>query len=114
MLILVAALSLLGRWQWDVSQSQRGGLQNLLYAFQWWFMAGMVIYGWARLLHDAAYPKAEAPERNEPLGTDETPGASSQGLSGDEPWTYRMATSDLIDAQLATADDDAKAGETDE
>ena len=112
MLILVAALSLLGRWQWDVSQSQRGGLQNLLYAFQWWFMAGMVIYGWARLLHDEAHPKAttEAPARGE------SPAAEglSKALAGEEPWTYRTATSDLIDAQLAVADDGAKAGETDE
>ena len=38
-LVLIAALILLGRWQWDVSESPRGGLQNLLYAFQWWAMA---------------------------------------------------------------------------
>ena len=53
-LVLIAALILLGRWQWDVSESQRGGLQNLLYAFQWWAMAAMVVYGWWRLLRDDA------------------------------------------------------------
>lgn len=52
--VLIAALILLGRWQWDVSESQRGSLQNLLYAFQWWAMALMVGYGWWRLLRDDA------------------------------------------------------------
>ena len=61
MLVLVAVLSLLGRWQWDVSQSARGGLQNFLYAFQWWFIAMMVIYGWWRLLHDEAVKKHASP-----------------------------------------------------
>ena len=68
-LVLIAALSLLGRWQWDVSESQRGGLQNLLYAFQWWTMAAMVVYGWWRLLRDDAYgrPVAQlAPARTVP------------------------------------------------
>jgi hypothetical protein len=59
-LVLIAALILLGRWQWDVSESQRGGLQNLLYAFQWWAMAGMVVYGWWRLLRDDAYGRPAA------------------------------------------------------
>lgn len=59
-LVLIAALILLGRWQWDVSESQRGGLQNLLYAFQWWTMAAMVVYGWWRLLRDDAYGRPYA------------------------------------------------------
>jgi DNA-binding transcriptional regulator of glucitol operon len=57
---LIIALCLLGRWQWDVSESSRGGLQNLLYAFQWWAMALMVIYGWWRLLRDDAYGRPVA------------------------------------------------------
>lgn len=59
MVALVAAVCMLGRWQWDVSESARGGLQNLLYAFQWWAMALIVIYGWWRLLRDDAYPRSE-------------------------------------------------------
>jgi hypothetical protein len=59
-LVLIAALILLGRWQWDVSESPRGGLQNLLYAFQWWAMAGMVVYGWWRLLRDDVYGRPAA------------------------------------------------------
>jgi hypothetical protein len=59
-LVLIAALILLGRWQWDVSESQRGGLQNLLYAFQWWAMAAMVVYGWWRLLRDDTYGRPTA------------------------------------------------------
>jgi len=58
-IVLIAALILLGRWQWDVSESSRGGLQNLLYAFQWWAMAVMVVYGWWRLLRDDAYGRPQ-------------------------------------------------------
>jgi DNA-binding transcriptional regulator of glucitol operon len=60
-LVLIAALILLGRWQWDVSNSPRGSLQNLLYAFQWWAMAMMVGYGWWRLLRDDAYGRPSVP-----------------------------------------------------
>jgi len=76
-LVLIAALILLGRWQWDVSESQRGGLQNLLYAFQWWTMAAMVVYGWWRLLRDDAYgrPPAQA-----------TPARAA--LSGGTEWDF--------------------------
>jgi DNA-binding transcriptional regulator of glucitol operon len=54
-LLAVAGLALLGRWQWDVSESERGSLQNSFYAFQWWAMALMVSYGWWRLLRDDAH-----------------------------------------------------------
>jgi DNA-binding transcriptional regulator of glucitol operon len=54
-LLAISGLVLLGRWQWDVSESERGGLQNLLYALQWWAMALMVGYGWWRLLTDDAH-----------------------------------------------------------
>jgi hypothetical protein len=98
MLVLVTVLSLLGRWQWDVSQSARGGLQNFLYAFQWWFIAMMVIYGWWRLLHDEAVKKHASPPA-EP--------AASAGLTGrgDDSWHTRRSTAELIEAQLAEADD---------
>jgi len=117
MLVLVATLSLLGRWQWDVSESQRGGLQNLLYAFQWWFMAAMVIYGWWRLLHDDAHPNARSVAQAASGRT--TAGVAGVRLAGaglvdDDGWPARVSTSDLIDAQLATADSETTAGETDE
>jgi DNA-binding transcriptional regulator of glucitol operon len=54
-LLAVAGFALLGRWQWDVSESDRGSLQNSFYAFQWWAIALMVGYGWWRLLRDDAY-----------------------------------------------------------
>jgi DNA-binding transcriptional regulator of glucitol operon len=97
MLIIVAAFSLLGRWQWDVSNSARGGLQNLLYALQWWTMAAIIIYGWWRLLHDAVHGR---PEPKLPVAT----GASA--------WPHHrpLPSSELIDAQLANEELD----ETDE
>lgn len=100
MLIIVTAFSLLGRWQWDVSASARGGLQNLLYAFQWWVMAAIIIYGWWRLLHDAVHGRP-------------TPKPAPALTADDATWVTadrRLASSDLIDAQLANAEPD----ETDE
>jgi hypothetical protein len=78
-LVLIAALILLGRWQWDVSESPRGGLQNLLYAFQWWAMAGMVVYGWWRLLRDDAYGRPAA--RVAPV-------QSALALAGEAEWDF--------------------------
>jgi DNA-binding transcriptional regulator of glucitol operon len=78
-LVLIAALILLGRWQWDVSESQRGGLQNLLYAFQWWAMAGMVVYGWWRLLRDDAYGRPVAHV---------APAQSAVALAADAEWDF--------------------------
>lgn len=111
MVVLVVTLSLLGRWQWDVSET-RGGLQNLLYAFQWWFVAAMVIYGWARLMHDEAHPKEAAEKRAAKM---RAPATGPALVSTDDAgtWGQRVSTSELIDAQLATADASAAPGESD-
>ncbi len=80
---VVTAMSWLGRWQWDVSQSKTGSLQNLLYAFQWWAMALIVIYGWWRLLRDDAYPQS-APGRGNAAGsTARTDGGAGYGTAPD-------------------------------
>ncbi len=100
MLVIVAAFSLLGRWQWDVSYSARGGLQNLLYAFQWWAMAAIVIYGWWRLLHDAVHGRP-------------APKPASVLTADDATWTTpgrALPSSELAAAQLANGVPD----ETDE
>jgi hypothetical protein len=107
MLAVVAGLCVLGRWQWDVSESARGGIQNLLYAFQWWAMAVMVIYGWWRLLRDDAYPRVD--DATNPLARPTTTASLA-----DDGWTSKPSTADLIEAQLATADHETTAGETDE
>ena len=100
MLVIVTAFSLLGRWQWDVSNSQRGGLQNLLYAFQWWAMAAIVIYGWWRLLHDAVHGR---PAPKQPILT----------VPEGETWALPRradASSELVETRDAAAEPD----ETDE
>jgi len=61
MLIIVAAFSLLGRWQWDVSNSARGGLQNLLYALQWWVFGILAIYIWWRWCQEQLHPREGDP-----------------------------------------------------
>ncbi len=87
--ILIAALSLLGRWQWDVSYSERGSLQNLLYAFQWWAMAAMVGYAWWRLLHDDAHGRkprlAKVASTADAAWPTANPAASMAGTSTLEP-----------------------------
>lgn len=100
MLVIVAAFSLLGRWQWDVSYSARGGLQNLLYAFQWWAMAAIVIYGWWRLLHDAVHGRPVPKRAPAPTADDQSWTTSARAL----------ASSELVEAQLRNDQPD----ETDE
>jgi DNA-binding transcriptional regulator of glucitol operon len=57
--------SILGRWQWDVSRSPTGTLQNTLYAFQWWSFGLVFIYGWWWMirheLREQRAPAAQAP-----------------------------------------------------
>lgn len=111
MMLLVAVLSLLGRWQWDVSQSARGALQNFLYAFQWWFMAAMVIYGWWRLLHDEAVkkpvPHTGVPHIGVPVSAGSAASAATTAAAawGEDSWHTRRSTAELIEAQLAQDDD---------
>jgi hypothetical protein len=112
MLVVVAVLSLLGRWQWDVSQSSHGGLQNFLYAFQWWFMAAMVIYGWWRLLRDDAHPHTRPKPDLVPAPAGEWLGdpraafgdAGGTGQAGDPSSAGDLAAA--TDATTFAADDD--------
>ena len=104
--VLIAALILLGRWQWDVSESQRGSLQNLLYAFQWWAMALMVGYGWWRLLRDDAYgrPAPKLSTVNAVLNADDA-GWQSLGLGGTSSAEAIAAHDRESDPELAEYND---------
>jgi DNA-binding transcriptional regulator of glucitol operon len=102
---LTAAMILLGRWQWDVAQSQRGGLQNLLYSFQWWALGLVIVYGWWRLLRDDTYGRPSA-------GAADRAAAAPAPALIDDDWAPISASSvELIDRQLADAED---ADETDD
>lgn len=62
---------ILGRWQWDVSRSPTGGLQNTLYAFQWWSFGLIFIYGWWRMIKEelrGGTPVLHPPTTAVPLG----------------------------------------------
>lgn len=48
LIVGVVVMILLGRWQWHRAQSATGTLQNLGYAFQWWFFGCLAVFGWAR------------------------------------------------------------------
>lgn len=104
-LLGVTGLVLLGRWQWDVSGSGRGGLQNLLYALQWWAVAVGVIYGWWRLLRDDALGRRAGGSPGQSPAVSQAGHASSPG-DGDPVWGQHAdpSTSGLIDAQLAKPD----------
>lgn len=64
MLVLaVAGLILLGRWQWQRGTAYHD-LRNLLYGVQWWIFAGLACYGWWRTLRlEAAAPPGQPPAR---------------------------------------------------
>ena len=63
----IALFVFLGRWQWDTAMARSGTLQNLFYAFNWWIFAALVVYGWAKTLHeDLAGPTAQAPVPDAP------------------------------------------------
>jgi hypothetical protein len=115
-LLGVAGLALLGRWQWDVSGSGRGGLQNLLYAIQWWAVAGGVIYGWWRLLRDDALGHRAGGSPGQAPAASEAGRANSLPGDDDDAWGQHAdpSTSELIDAQLATPDDTATGAAEDE
>ncbi len=44
--------ALLGRWQWDRSQSAGGDLQNLAYAFNWWLFSALCLGVWGKALRE--------------------------------------------------------------
>jgi hypothetical protein len=46
----VGLFSLLGKWQWDVGESQRGTLRNYMYGVEWWVFAVILLVLWWRLL----------------------------------------------------------------
>ncbi len=57
---LVAATVLLGRWQWSRGTAATGSGRNIVYAFQWWVFAVVVVYGWWRLMREELRPPEAA------------------------------------------------------
>ena len=82
LLVGLAVLVLLGRWQWDRAQSQVGTLQNLGYAFEWWLFACLAVYGWWREMRaDArAARAAEAAESTLDPAAADNAGPATVGL----------------------------------
>lgn len=54
--LLVLAFLALGRWQLDRGLAARGTLQNFGYTAEWFFLAGLTVYGWGRLALDEVRP----------------------------------------------------------
>jgi DNA-binding transcriptional regulator of glucitol operon len=52
------AMVFLGRWQLQVSESNKYALQNVSYVVQWWVFAAFAVFFWARLVRDARRPPA--------------------------------------------------------
>jgi DNA-binding transcriptional regulator of glucitol operon len=107
-IVLVAAMVLLGRWQWDVAQSERGGLQNLLYAFQWWALGLVILYGWWRLLRDDTYG------RPAPGEADRVAAAPSPALVDDDWAPLSTSSADLIELQLMNLSATGESDDTDD
>lgn len=53
-MLLAAGFVWLGRWQWDRAHQPTGGLQNYLYAAQWWLFCGVGIVGWVKTVLQVA------------------------------------------------------------
>lgn len=66
-ILLILACIGLGRWQLGRGLSATGGLQNLGYAGQWWFFAGVVVYGWVRLARDEVGGRERGPSAGEQM-----------------------------------------------
>ena len=60
LVVLVVSFVFLGRWQWSRAMSTSGGPQNLIYALQWWTFAGVIVYGWWRMVRDELHPVTPA------------------------------------------------------
>ncbi|MCL6551088.1 MAG: hypothetical protein K6T37_08770 [Acidothermus cellulolyticus] len=110
LVVIVAGFCFLGHWQWDVSVSPRGSLQNTLYAFQWWAMALIVIYGWWRLLYEEAHPERRprpAGGAGEPPGIPSghppTPAAPAEAATDGGTWMFPVpnAPDEEDDEELA-------------
>lgn len=99
-------LVLLGRWQWDRSQSQWGTLQNLGYAFEWWLFACLAVYGWWREMRaDARAAKsAEASGSGAADGGSERAspaGVATAGLGRTAAGVHAGGPVDEVDAEVA-------------
>ena len=75
--LLVLAFLALGRWQLDRGLAQRGTLQNFGYTAEWFFLAGLTVYGWGRLALDEVRPgrkdrRARKGATGIPIGTSHT------------------------------------------
>ncbi|MHB2023756.1 MAG: hypothetical protein ACYCO3_10565 [Mycobacteriales bacterium] len=68
--------AVLGRWQWNVSNSPSGGLQTTSYAFQWWSFGLIFIYGWWRVIREELRNCEQGPVMAELV----------QAALGDEGW----------------------------
>jgi hypothetical protein len=104
-IVVIVAFVFLGRWQWNVSQEQRGGLQNLLYALEWWAFAIIVVYGWWRLLRDDASGRPAVTSIRPPSprlsGPDDDEDAWAATGAGHE-----VSVSDVSGTQLAVDSDE--------
>lgn len=99
LLVGLAVMIFLGRWQWDRSQSPWGTLQNLGYAFEWWLFACLAVYGWWREMRaDARAARAAAAEDEPDPAAD--PAVPTAGL-GRSPAT--------VAAQAAEPDEEVEA-----
>jgi hypothetical protein len=98
-IVVIVGFVFLGRWQWNVSQEQRGGLQNLLYAFEWWAFAIIVVYGWWRLLRDDASGRQPVTSIRPP-----SPRLSTADDEDEDAWAaagsgHARSASDVVETQ---------------
>lgn len=97
---VVVAFILLGRWQWDESQSPGGDLQNLAYAVQWWLFCVIGVFGWARMLREEVRVRAglEAPPAPAPPVVSDWAAATAADIEAHSPLAGREVVARSADA----------------
>ncbi|MEO6886019.1 MAG: hypothetical protein ABI232_07010 [Jatrophihabitantaceae bacterium] len=58
-LVLMVTMTLLGRWQLDVSDAKHFSLQNFGYALQWWAFTTFALVMWLRIIRDVQRHNAD-------------------------------------------------------
>jgi hypothetical protein len=102
LIVAVAVLALLGRWQWDRGLTG-GDLRNTFYGLQWWVFAAVAVFAWVKTLHtEAKHGPAVRVDTVEAIAGVGIDGAGVEGDIFDDP---RLSVDQVIDRDEAEDDD---------
>jgi len=109
--LVVLLFCRLGWWQWDRFRSATGGIQNIVYAFQWPSFAAFGVHLWLQTVRDELHPdRPGAAQRRrqsapEPASPQLVAAASPDGSGPTEPEDPELAAYNRYLASLAAQDE---------